>query len=455
MKYNNFKETERVIEKRDEKLFGIQIIPHEMINDMQILSGMGKNHSVEYQLHYTNLVATIKDMAFGDELRIAIPLSCYNYKQGVSGSAIKFDLKDVENKAKSKESILIEDKKMKEFLNTELAKYLSSMGATFEIVQLNSIHKHPSGVNGFSGTDYQSDITNPGVVFPLSIGVDIPNFASIIQHTHEGSGAKLIHTEYRVFDCQTEKDNKVYRRGTCLTIVPGFEFEKIEPKIRTLNQRLFGIKLREEHQLSDLEDAHYLDSDYEYDEGELTNTVNQIMERYNLDNFIPSTVLIDKENIEPISKYESSRGIKNKYECKGWWDEEETSDYLTLQEHIPDKPAINYNIELDQKYMKNLLVKMLSIMPVELLSGYAEIYLSVHGNNTSNTEMAVKIVDEVMEYWTDSTIEDVIISSTLKSNASRKEIMSKLSSLFMSADLAKIFIARTNKELLIAESLLN
>ncbi len=215
----------KIIDKIDKNNFGVLFHTTAAIEAFQEQSGMEGSYSLEYQHHYWNAVGRLKTE--GQRLDIAIPLVLIHYHQEVSGAAIEFNLGEV-GTASNAASKLVEAK-FKELQETEFfGALVNDMGIIdWEIVPMNSIHAHPTGVNRFSGTDLRTDINHPGVNFPLNTGVDIPNFASIIQHKQDF--AEIIHTEYRLFNCETDKDDRVYEKGRCLTLIRGFANPEPEP----------------------------------------------------------------------------------------------------------------------------------------------------------------------------------------------------------------------------------
>jgi len=213
---------ERIIDVVNKNNFGVLFQDTKTIERFQNLSGMEGAYKVEYQHHYINLVGRIE--ADGQILDIAIPMALYNYHQEVSGASVEFNLGEVGKANDIAMKTAIE--KFNEFETTEMYKELVDFGITdWQLVGLNSVHAHPTGVNGFSGTDLRTDIKHPGVNFPLSEGKSIPNFASILQHRE--SYAEIIHTEYRIFNGVVGGERH-YAKGRCLTINRGFESDVAE-----------------------------------------------------------------------------------------------------------------------------------------------------------------------------------------------------------------------------------
>ncbi len=206
---------ERIVTGENLNNFMINFQSTKSTEELQKLSGMEGKYTNEYQAHFINLVGTL--FAGEQKLMFAIPMCFYNYHQEVSGAAIEFNLGEVgeANNVAMKTAV----EKFNEFETTDMYKALVEYGITdWQLVGLNSLHCHPSGVNGFSGTDYRADIKHPGVCYPLSVGKNIPNIAMMMQHRQ--MYAELILAEYTNFN-GVEKGERVYEKGRCLTINRG------------------------------------------------------------------------------------------------------------------------------------------------------------------------------------------------------------------------------------------
>jgi len=230
---------ERITTSKNLNNFMINFQSTDTIEEIQNLSGMKGAYSVEYQAHFINLVGTIE--TDGQKLNFAIPMCFYNYHQEVSGAAVEFNLGEVgeANNAAMKTAI----EKFNEFETTDMYKALVEYGVIdWQLVGLNSLHCHPHGVNGFSGTDYRADIKHPGVCYPLSTGEEIPNIAMMMQH--RSNYAELILAEYTNFNGK-EKGERHYAQGRCLTINRGIpakpikEYKELAPGII---DEIFGTK---------------------------------------------------------------------------------------------------------------------------------------------------------------------------------------------------------------------
>jgi len=229
----------QIIDGVDTNNFGVLFHSTEAIEEFQKRSGMTGSYTTEYQHHYLSLIARLE--ADGQIMDLCIPLCMYNYHQEVGGASVEFNLGEVGTANNDAQEMAMT--KYNEFILTPMYQVLVSMGFdNFVIEGMHSVHAHPDGINRFSGTDLRANIDHPGVNFPLNVGENVANFASIIQHKQ--GYAQLIHTEYRMFN-GTEDGDKVYKKGRTLTVVKGFEVpepEPVVPKEPGLIDKLFGTR---------------------------------------------------------------------------------------------------------------------------------------------------------------------------------------------------------------------
>jgi len=229
----------RIIDGVDTNNFGVLFHSTKSIEEFQKRSGQEGAYVCEYQHHYLSLIARLE--ADNQIMDLCIPLCMYNYHQEVGGASVEFNLGEVGTANNDAQELAMT--KYTEFTETQMYQSLVAMGfENFVIEGMHSVHAHPNGINRFSGTDLRENIDHPGVNFPLSTGVNVANFASIIQHKE--NHAQLIHTEYRMFN-GTENGDKIYKKGRTLTVVKGFEVPEPEPYVVPepgLIDKLFGTK---------------------------------------------------------------------------------------------------------------------------------------------------------------------------------------------------------------------
>lgn len=174
----------------------------------------------EYQVHYNAVVFRLGNTTDGI-IDICIPTVIFNYPQEVTAASISFNLKDVSKMTKA--VAILNELMIKTVISKfyePLKKIADKLDTTIEIksTHYNNIHKHPANMGSFSGTDYDTDITNPGIVYPLTTGNMSPIFSSILLHRDE---TKIAHSEYRL--ANRVKNTLTYYQGDCYQIVRGYK----------------------------------------------------------------------------------------------------------------------------------------------------------------------------------------------------------------------------------------
>lgn len=193
----------------------------KMIHEITTNSGpLAKDN--EYQVHYNSLTYRLEYR--GSFVDISIPTVVYNYPQEVSSATIEFDMQDILD---LREKLTpLDDAKIAE-VNSKFHKHIKAFaihhGYNLTILksEMSNIHRHPGGMDSFSGTDYDKNPKNPGICFPFKSGNNTPVFSSII--LHKNGGSELAHTEYRV--ATTNGDSLNYYKGDCVTICKGYDLD--------------------------------------------------------------------------------------------------------------------------------------------------------------------------------------------------------------------------------------
>ena len=130
------KKEEKIVEKKDNNLYGICFHKTEALEKIYKMSGkLAKNN--EFQVHYISLIG--KYEVGKERVYISIPLIYYNYKQEVSGASIKFNLVDVGEINKECMPLAIS-------MANEIVDKLNEVipfNVTWKIEGLQSIHRHP------------------------------------------------------------------------------------------------------------------------------------------------------------------------------------------------------------------------------------------------------------------------------------------------------------------------
>lgn len=207
-----------IFQVTDLKNLGIHYWTEEAITAIAKNSGPLASHN-EFQVHYWALVARYR-LKDGSIIDYCFPTVFFNYPQQVTSAHIDFELKDVSEKSQALEPV--HTGIVNSILLPQLKAFQESNNITFtEIlsVAMNTLHRHPTGVASFSGTDlHKNHKTDTGIVFPLKTANVTPSFSSIIYN----NPAKLVRTEYRIATGNTEHaDGITYKKGRCFAYVKG------------------------------------------------------------------------------------------------------------------------------------------------------------------------------------------------------------------------------------------
>lgn len=204
----------RIFDKKDKRNIGILYWKQETLEKLTELSGP-LAASNEYQIHYWALVARQK-FEDGSILDIAFPTAIFNYEQEVSSAHIDFELRDVKEVSDAIQPI---HNVVTNQLLPQLQIIFKDMNVEYLSVPMNTMHRHPTGVSSFSGTDLKKDHEkDTGIVFPLQSANETPSFSSIIYN----NPVRMIHSEYRIATGNTEEESGInYREGRCGTYVKG------------------------------------------------------------------------------------------------------------------------------------------------------------------------------------------------------------------------------------------
>ncbi len=206
----------KITDVKDNNVFGVHLTTQKSLDDFQEKSGMKGTYTTEYQHHYWSAVGR---MQLGEQLLdICVPIVLFNYPQRTTSGSVSFNLADVQDT--SAKLVEVAAAKFKEFMEKCGNELTEKFGGHLKWFPQDSmtLHVHPGSLSSFSGTDYCKTITDPGIVYPLSVGDKLPSFSSIM--VHSGSKAKLVRTEYRLF-FGTEDGDKNYRQGKCISYIKG------------------------------------------------------------------------------------------------------------------------------------------------------------------------------------------------------------------------------------------
>ena len=221
---------QRIFDSNDTSNVGILLIREKTLKEITEKSGPLADRN-EFQVHYWALVvrSTYPD---GSILDLAFPTVFFNYVQQVNPAHIDFELKDVEDMS-------IAVKPLHDQLAQNIVEQLAvgtppkSVVLEYLSVPMNTMHRHPTGVSSFSGTDLtKNHIAETGVVFPLASANETPSFSSIIYN----NPVKMVRTEYRIATGSTETEEGIrYRKGRSATVY----VQDQQAKQMSIAERLF------------------------------------------------------------------------------------------------------------------------------------------------------------------------------------------------------------------------
>lgn len=224
------KTPQRIFDSSDTSNVGILLIRDKTLKEITEKSGPLADRN-EFQVHYWALVvrSTYPD---GSILDLAFPTVFFNYVQQVNPAHIDFELKDVEDMS-------IAVKPLHDQIAQNIVEQLAVIAPPkfvvleYLSVPMNTMHRHPTGVSSFSGTDLtKNHIAETGVVFPLASANETPSFSSIIYN----NPVKMVRTEYRIATGSTEAEEGIrYRKGRSATVY----VQDLPSKQMSVAERLF------------------------------------------------------------------------------------------------------------------------------------------------------------------------------------------------------------------------
>jgi len=210
---------------------GVLLFPEELFDKARIKLGMD-NSDVEYAYHFVGLTISHVD-ANGEYLYITVPVVLFNYPQVVTEEAVEFHLDDV-----SKYSDIALDMATNKVLNSKVADYIISkyQQSDFNVSSFHNVHRHPYGYNEFSDGDLNLDPENPGIVYPLDTGIDIPLHSIIVTNNHGVD--KPVNGLFHIFN----DDPPVYEQGVHELNTLDFDFSLFDVNMDLLNPKHITLK---------------------------------------------------------------------------------------------------------------------------------------------------------------------------------------------------------------------
>lgn len=346
--YNDLftKKEKRIHDTYDKRNIGVLFWNQSTLEELTKLSGPLATAN-EYQIHYWSLVARQK-FSDGSILDIAFPTTIFNYAQEVSGAHIDFELKDVKEVSDAIKPVhnMVTNK-----LLPQLQELFKNANVEFIEVPMNTMHRHPTGVASFSGTDLKQDHEeNTGIVFPLQSANEDPSFSSIIYN----NPVKMVHSEYRIATGNTEDIKGInYREGRCITYVKG------STTIPSGAEQAIGIKA--------VDTSYVVTKDNELKELDLQELLSSIT-------YEPNTQFVKAENLKKKTyttySYYNNKSAKKDEKPKKTADLfKKTSDEPTLKFTVEERSYIKQATELTFKdfvQMQTMAVHILKLHCLEL-----------------------------------------------------------------------------------------
>ncbi len=160
----------------------------------------------EFQVHYRGLQIKIYDKDNNNRLVFTIPTVFFNMPQTVSTASVEFVLDEIA--AISEDTIPISDDIAKVIKRAFPTQYFKEKGfaVVFEEYEMGSLHRHP-GNFGFSQTDYDNQVEDPGIIFRTLEAEDKVQVDSVM-YIPSGT-VKLVTTETRVVNVKPSADGGI------------------------------------------------------------------------------------------------------------------------------------------------------------------------------------------------------------------------------------------------------
>lgn len=212
----------------------------------------------EYQIHYWSLVMRLTSKRDKSIIDLGFPTVVFNYLQYVSGAHVDFELSDV-NAMSEALKVLHTPIMNKLFTAIKTVPEYTLLESQFDVefmeVALNTMHRHPTGVSSFSGTDLRKNhVTDTGVVFPLATGDNTPSFSSIIYN----NPVKMIRTEYRLASGAVASEAGItYKKGFGGAFIYNDRTLKIPDSWLTT-----AIKYKKEQKFYYVSDVEFIEESY-------------------------------------------------------------------------------------------------------------------------------------------------------------------------------------------------
>jgi len=162
----------------------------------------------EFQVHYrgTQIIITKPGEGIQERLVFTIPTCFFNMPQKVTTASVDFNLDEVAELSKSMEDFSME--MAKKITAAFPVDFFKDQGFNISIreLEMGSIHRHP-GSFGFSGTDLDNQVENPGVIFRNRGCTDKLQVDSVMYIP--GNTTQIVTTETRGVTVETAEDGGI------------------------------------------------------------------------------------------------------------------------------------------------------------------------------------------------------------------------------------------------------
>jgi len=199
---------------RDDTLLNVVLFKQSTLDEIARIC-LPEAGGSEFQVHYRGLQLIFSSPTTGNRLAVTIPTVFFNMPQKVTNAAVDFNLDEISEISKMVAPI-------SEALANEYAKafpiqFFKDGGFELEALETErgSIHRHP-GNFGFSATDLDNQVKEPGVIFRNISAKDRIQVDSVMYIP--GQSVQLVTTETRVVNVEPVEDGIEGTYETAATI---------------------------------------------------------------------------------------------------------------------------------------------------------------------------------------------------------------------------------------------
>ncbi len=269
-------------ELQDPNTLSVVLFSQKTLNEIAEICLPNAKQS-EFQIHYRGVQIIVQGAT--KRISFTIPTVFFNMPQKVSSASVDFNLDQVA--AISEDVAPISEEMSKEILKNFPLEFFRErgFGITKLEYEMGSIHRHP-GNFGFSSTDLDNQVEEPGVIFRNLEVQDKIQIDSVMYIPHQS--VSLVTTETRVVDVYPAEDGGIegtYKRaGTISYIIDDDE----EPMVDF--HEFFGAPEKDSNELRFTVDSDRVDGEYP----EIETIFGSFLENFDYE----PVLIIDPELIE-------------------------------------------------------------------------------------------------------------------------------------------------------------